>query len=149
MINTRKEYVVGSLASTIEQIKKDYPGVIIETLDEIALDKIHTDTHPLANSYKVLSVANEIYIPFNKNEMLIPVTLPNRQSKVYTTITKVLISMMKDLDFNDYAGIGFKKIKDLNKIKKLIYKPTMDMPDWIIRDHYLTAIGIGPIIYKS
>ncbi|HIH31925.1 TPA: hypothetical protein HA235_04410 [Candidatus Woesearchaeota archaeon] len=144
----RKEYEVKDLSVTLEQIKKDFPDVIIETLEEIALANIFTDNNPLPNAYKVISVANEIYIPFNKNEILIPVTLPNRKSKVYTTITRVLISMMKDLDFNDYAGIGFKKIKDINRIKKLIYKPTMDMPDWIIRNHYLTAVGIGPIIYN-
>jgi len=112
--------IFNSIHSELNKITYESKKIDVNKLNQLNLKKVDKKKFPLINILKILPKKNSLFetVLVSANDELVKLFL-NKKIK-FTNISKMLLKLIKDKNFNKYKRIQPRNINDIKKLNKYV-----------------------------
>ena len=112
--------IFNSIQSELNKISYESKNIDVKKLNQLNFKKVNKKKFPLTNILKILPKKNSLFetVLVSANDELVNLFL-NKKIK-FTSISKMLLSLVKDKNFNKYKRIKARNVNDIKQLNKYV-----------------------------
>jgi len=112
--------IFNSIHSELNKITYESKKIDVNKLNQLNLKKVDKKKFPLINILKILPKKNSLFetVLVSANDELVKLFL-NKKIK-FTNISKMLLKLIKDKNFNKYKRIKARNVNDIKQLNKYV-----------------------------
>ena len=112
--------IFNSIQSELNKISYESKNIDVKKLNQLNFKKVNKKKFPLTNILKILPNKNSLFetVLVSANDELVNLFL-NKKIK-FISISKILLNLVKDKNFNKYKRIKARNVNDIKQLNKYV-----------------------------